>query len=126
MHELAIAQSIVEVVDESATAHHAARVQSVSLRIGEAHAVMVDSLTFCFEMLTNADPVLNGAQLKLETVPHRARCQQCNDEFVIRNFVAQCPRCQTWSNEIVSGLEFQVFAMEFEPDLVQTGRREEE
>jgi len=125
MHELAIAQGIVEVVRESVVVHHAARVQSVNLRIGEAHAVQVDSLTFCFEMLTSPDPVLHGAQLNIESVPHRAHCQQCDDEFVVRNFVAQCPDCQTWSNEIVAGLEFQVFAMEFEPELAQTGRREE-
>lgn len=115
MHELAIAQSIVEVVEEQANIYQAARVQSIKLRIGEAHAIVFDSLKYCFEMLTSSEPLLEGARLHVETVPHRARCQDCADEFAVNNFIAQCPRCHAWSNNITSGLEFQIFEMEFEP-----------
>lgn len=115
MHELAIAQSIFEVVSEQAETYHAAHVQSIGLRIGEAHGVVLDSLTYSFEMLAGLDPALNGARLDIEIVPYRARCQHCGDEFAVLNFIAQCPRCQAWSNEIVSGMEFQIFEMEFEP-----------
>ena len=116
MHELAIAQSIFEVISEQAAAHQAVHVRSVSLRVGEAHGVVLDSLTYCFAMLTDLEPVLSGARLDVEMVPHRARCQNCRSEFVVLNFIPQCPRCQGWSNEIVSGMEFQIFEMEFEPD----------
>jgi hydrogenase nickel incorporation protein HypA/HybF len=114
MHELAIAQSIVDVVEAWATECNATRVKGVRLQIGEASGVMTDSLSFCFEMLTSFDPVLAGAQLSIDVMPHCARCRHCAKEFAITNFVARCPTCGEWTNEIISGTELQVLDMEFD------------
>jgi hydrogenase nickel incorporation protein HypA/HybF len=114
MHELAIAQSIAEAVEIKAVECNAARVKCVRLRIGEASGIVSDSLAFCFEMLASFDPTLEGAQLLIDIVPHRAYCRHCTREFSVTNFVAQCPTCKEWSNEIVSGTEMQVIEMEFE------------
>ena len=114
MHELAIAQSIVEVVEQRATECNATHVKSVRLKIGEANAIVVDSLTFSFEMLTSLGPLLAGAQLLIETAPHRAHCRHCDCDFPVINFVAQCPTCQEWSNEVISGTELQILDMEIE------------
>ncbi|GAC1349662.1 MAG: hydrogenase maturation nickel metallochaperone HypA [Ktedonobacteraceae bacterium] len=114
MHEMAIAQSIFEAVEARATKCNAAHVKNVRLRIGEANAIVADSLTFCFEMLTSLDPVLAGAQLLIDRVPHRAQCRHCANEFTVKNFVVQCPTCQEWSDEVVSGTELQILEMEIE------------
>jgi hydrogenase nickel incorporation protein HypA/HybF len=114
MHELAIAQSIVEAVEAKARECNAAHVKGVRLKIGEASGVVTDSLTFCFEMLASLEPTLAGAQLLIDTKPHRAYCLHCACEFSVTNFVAQCPTCKEWSNEIVSGTELQLLEMEFE------------
>ena len=114
MHELAIAESIVDVVGTRAAECNAARVKGVRLKIGEASGIFTDSLTFCFEMLASLDPTLAGAQLLIDTVPHRARCRHCAKEFSVINFVAQCPTCKEWSSEIVSGTELQILEMEIE------------
>jgi hydrogenase nickel incorporation protein HypA/HybF len=114
LHELSIAQSIVDAVEARATECNAARVKGVRLRIGEASGIVTDSLTFCFEMLTSLDPTLTGAQLLIDSVPHRARCRHCAKDFSVINFVAQCPTCQEWSSEIVSGNELQILDMEIE------------
>ncbi len=114
MHELAIAESIVEAVEAKATECNAVRVKNVRLKLGEASGVVLDSLTFCFEMLTSQYPMLAGTQLLADTVPHRARCRHCDNEFAVMNFVAQCPTCQEWSDEIISGTEMQIIEMEIE------------
>jgi hydrogenase nickel incorporation protein HypA/HybF len=113
MHELAIAQSIVEAVEAKASECHATQVKAVRLKIGEASGVVTDSLTFCFEMLSSLEPTLAGAKLLIDTMPHRAFCRHCKQEFSVANFVAQCPTCQEWSNEIVSGTELHILEMEF-------------
>ena len=114
MHELAIAQSIVDVVEQRATECNATHVKSVRLKIGEASGIVADLLNFSFEMLTSLDPILAGAQLLIDSVPHRAWCRHCAQEFSVINFVAQCPSCKEWSNEIVSGTELQILDMEIE------------
>ncbi len=114
MHELAIAQSIVDAIEAKANECNAAHVKAVRLKIGEASGVVTDSLTFCFEMLTSLEPTLAGAKLLIDTMPHRAYCRHCEHEFHVTNFVAQCPNCKEWSHEIVSGTELQILEMEFE------------
>ena len=114
MHELAIAQSIVDAVETRATECNATRVKGVRLKIGEASGVVPDSLSFCFEMLASLDPILTGAQLLIDTLPHRAWCRHCKQEFAVVDFIAQCPTCQEWSNEIISGTELQILDMEIE------------
>jgi hydrogenase nickel incorporation protein HypA/HybF len=114
MHELAIAESIADVVAKRASEHRASHVTSVRLRIGEASGIVPDSLTFCFEMVASLDPVLAGARLVVDSMPHRAYCPGCDREFAVRDFIAQCPACGEWSHQIISGTELQVLDMEIE------------
>lgn len=114
MHELAIAQSIVDAVETRATECNATRVKGVRLKIGEASGIVADSLSFCFEMLASLDPMLTGAQLLIDNVPHRAWCRHCEKDFAVTNFVAECPTCQEWSDTIISGTELQILDMEIE------------
>lgn len=121
MHELAIAQSIVDVVEAKATECNATHVKGVRLKIGEASGVVADSLTFSFDMLASFNPVLVGAQLLIDVAPHRAICHHCAKEFTIKNFVAQCPTCAEWSNEVISGTELQILEMEIDGP-IETGQ----
>lgn len=114
MHELSIAQSIVEAVEAKASECNASHVKAVRLKIGEASGVVTDSLAFCFEMLTSLEPTLAGAQLLIDSMPHRAYCRYCDREFSVKNYIAQCPTCKEWSNKVVSGTELQILEMEFE------------
>lgn len=120
MHELAIAQSIADAVTAKANECKAARVKSVRLKVGEASGVVTDSLTFCFEMLASLDPLLEGARLVIDITPHRARCQRCEQEFAVADFIARCPTCGEWSTEIVSGVELQILDMQIE-NLLDSG-----
>ena len=114
MHELSIAQSIVEAVEARAIECNAMRVKGVRLKVGEASGIVVDSLTFCFEMLAGLVPTLAGAQLRIDTPPHRAHCRHCDKVFAIVNYIAQCPTCLEWSSEVISGTELQIMDMEIE------------
>ena len=114
MHELAIAQSIAETVEVKAAECSAAHVRHVRLRIGEASGIVIDSLAFCFEMVGSLSPILEGAHLLIERVPHRAYCRHCAKEFDVTNFVARCPTCEEWSAQVVSGTELEILDMEIE------------
>jgi hydrogenase nickel incorporation protein HypA/HybF len=114
MHELSIAQSIVDLLDDYIVRYGAAQVKSVHVLIGEAHSVAVEALTFSFEMLANLDPMLAGAQLLVDIEPHRARCHTCELDFPIIGFVVQCPLCQKWNARVISGTAFQVLEMDVE------------
>ncbi len=71
MHELGIAQSIVEVVEREAAKHPGAAVRLVSLQIGEFSGVDTESLSFCFACVVK-DTDLESARLEIERTPDDA------------------------------------------------------
>jgi hydrogenase nickel incorporation protein HypA/HybF len=114
MHELALAQSLIDVARRQAALHHARRVNSLHLIIGEAMAVDPSSLRFCFDLLAAESPEMAGAALLIEETPHRGRCRRCGAEFAIAEFSAQCPACGAWETEVISGAEFQLQGMDID------------
>ena len=112
MHELAIAEQIVQVVMTQVETHAIEHVTSVRIQVGEATGVVGDSLTFSFEMIASSTPELSGAQLLIDSVPYRAKCRHCHKEFHVKHFIVQCPTCETWDADVISGKEFKVLDME--------------
>ncbi|HEX6805576.1 MAG TPA: hydrogenase maturation nickel metallochaperone HypA [Terriglobales bacterium] len=113
MHELGIAQSVLEAVSAAAARHHGARPVKIAMRIGELAAVDPDALRFAFEALTR-ETEWQGLQLEIEPCPRRHRCLDCGTEFVIKDFDFQCPHCAGLRNECISGDELQLAYLELE------------
>ena len=65
MHELSIAVSIVEVVEEEAARNNATRVQSVRLRLGLLAGVAKEALLFSYGIACEGTP-LEGSRLLID------------------------------------------------------------
>lgn len=65
MHEMSIADSILNAVRTEAEKHPGARVKKVGLRLGELAGVDRESLSFCFEVLAK-DTDLDGLALVIQ------------------------------------------------------------
>jgi hydrogenase nickel incorporation protein HypA/HybF len=117
MHEMSIAQSILEVVqqytkgNDLAKDSNAPRVKSVHLKIGEMAGVVPESLRFCFEVASEGTAA-QGAELLIDEVPIRCRCAGCNAEFSVERFVFICPTCGTPDVEVISGNELDVVELD--------------
>jgi hydrogenase nickel incorporation protein HypA/HybF len=115
MHELSIAESILEAVRKELVSHPGAHPVRVGLRIGEFTAVDVDSLTFCFEaVLAGTD--WGGLQLDARVCPQRRRCNDCGNEFAVVAYVASCPACESSKTTLTSGDELDFDYLEVETD----------
>ncbi len=113
MHELSIAQSLLEIVLEESRKHGMTKVRVIRLQVGELAAVVPDSLLFCFEMISE-NTAACGAIIEIETVPVVARCSQCQLLFQVENHVFVCPECQVPVMELVSGRDLSVMSVEGE------------
>ncbi|HBZ57355.1 MAG TPA: hydrogenase maturation nickel metallochaperone HypA, partial [Syntrophobacteraceae bacterium] len=60
MHELAIAQNVLDVVLEEGHRHGLAQVTSIRLEVGALAAVVPDALRFCFEMVSQQTIAAGG------------------------------------------------------------------
>jgi hydrogenase nickel incorporation protein HypA/HybF len=68
MHELAYAEGILAVALDVAEGHV---VHCVQVRVGAGHAIVPDSLRFCFELAAQDTPAA-GARLDVRVVPGEA------------------------------------------------------
>jgi len=111
MHELGIAQNIVDIVKQYLPEDLDGTVHSVKLRVGELSGVVPESLDFCFGAIIS-DTLLAGAKLDIETTAVRSYCNVCRQEFVIEEGDFLCPSCGGNDTELLSGTELQVMAIE--------------
>jgi hydrogenase nickel incorporation protein HypA/HybF len=113
VHEFAVAQSLLEIVEQEARPYHGARVTRVQLRIGQLSTVVPEALRFAFEAVTHGG-IAEGAVLEIEEVPLSIRCRTCEEHFVIDDPFLVCPRCTGTAVEMISGRELEIKSMEID------------
>lgn len=113
MHEISVAQSIIDVAAASLKEHSFRRVVSVSLKIGPISGVDPEALRFAMGVVTEGTP-LAGAELVIETPPVRFRCSDCAHEFSAEEVQFSCPSCGGTRIKLVSGDELEIVNLEVE------------
>ncbi len=112
MHELSIANSLVEIASEHAQQAGAAQVKWIQLRIGALSCVHQDALRFSFDLVTRGT-LLQDAQLKFVPVPVVVYCEPCGREVELPGIQKfRCPACDTPSGDIRQGQELEVDCIE--------------
>ena len=113
MHELAIAESLLRIVQDESEKHGLLRVNQVRLRIGQLSTVVPRALSFSFEVISQGT-LAEGAHLDMEMVPLTGHCQDCDADFEIDNYLFLCPQCGGTLVMIVSGKELEIVDIEGE------------
>ena len=114
MHELAVTQSILDIVVRHAERAGAARVLTIHLVLGELTGFVDDSIQFYFDFLSKDTPA-HEARLDIERVAARVRCYQCGVEYAAPDSrLWSCPECDALGGEIIAGREFSVASIEVE------------
>lgn len=109
MHELSIAQSILDLVRPYVP--EGQRVEFVRLKVGEQSGVVAESLEFCWSAVIPDTPLMDS-RLVIEKSPFLIRCDACGAESESEYGLAVCPRCESPRTRVVSGMELQVLDLE--------------
>jgi hydrogenase nickel incorporation protein HypA/HybF len=120
MHELAIAESVVQIASEHA---HGRRVTAVQVAAGHLRQIVPGALAFAFELVARGTPV-EGARLELREVEAAVRCGACGRETVQDGFPLACRTCGGIDVEVTAGEELLVEELEIEDEaeVVADGR----
>ncbi len=112
MHEMGIAQKIVEIALESIPENEEnPRIEKMNLRIGKFASVVEDSLRFCFGIIVKDTP-LEDTKLEIESVPVLVHCNKCNFEWEVDDPIFKCPECKGTDLEMLSGREIDIESIE--------------
>jgi len=110
LHELAIAESVVQIADRHADGR---RVTKVYLKVGQLRQVVPAALAFSFELVAQGTPI-EGAQLEMEEVPATGACQGCGEKSRPEGFPLRCKACGGFDLELLEGEELYVESLELE------------
>lgn len=107
MHETAIVEGLMGIIEAHAARHGVTRVRRIDVKVGRLRAVEPRQLVACFEMFAEGT-VAEGAELAIEEVPVRARCKACGMEFEVPRFRFECPGCGGLDVEVIQGQELYI------------------
>lgn len=113
MHELGIAQAILDRVDNEVKRHPGTRPLEVGVLIGEVSGVDREALAFGFEALVK-DTEWERLTLKIEWRSRLHRCPSCTREFSVIGFNTACPDCGNALTTMVNGDELDIAYIEVE------------
>ncbi len=113
MHEMSLAQALVDQAVELVRLDGCSRVLGVDVRIGALSGVMRDALEFCFPAAARGT-ALEGAELRVTEVPLKAMCRDCRIESRPKPFEIQCPHCGSMNLELSDAREFKLVSLEVE------------
>lgn len=114
VHELSIAQCVVDEACEAAARSGGVRVTKLMLRIGALAGVVDEALRFSFEVAADGT-VCQGAALEIERVDIRVMCTHCREpRTIIGAFLLVCPECGSPTPEILAGQELELTSLEIE------------
>lgn len=115
MHELSIAESILDAVKKEVSLHSGVYPVRVGVRIGAFTAIDADSLSFCFESVLVGTPWA-ALQLDVHRTPARRVCSQCSHSFAMEDYNAICPSCSSLETIADGGDELEMEYLEVETD----------
>ncbi|MBT3072063.1 hydrogenase maturation nickel metallochaperone HypA [Rhodomicrobium sp. Az07] len=111
MHEMALAQGVVRILEEQAAAQHYSRVRVVRLEIGPLATVEPQALRFCFDAATRGTIAENAALDIVETAAV-AWCFACGESVIIKERSGTCPSCGSFQLQVTGGDELRIRELE--------------
>jgi len=107
LHELGLAQDVLEKVKAEAKAKGMSRVAYARAKIGETLITDPPEFKEIFSTIS-AGSVADGMKLDLEILPLRAVCSDCKKEFNPKVLRLDCPECGSTNISISSGKELLI------------------
>ena len=102
MHEMSLAEGMLQIVVDTARRNDASKVSVVWLEIGTLAPIERDALRFCFDVVARGG-MAEGARLEIIDTPGVAWCMRCGDRVSIAAIGDACPRCGGYQLQIVEG-----------------------
>jgi hydrogenase nickel incorporation protein HypA/HybF len=113
MHEMALTESIVEIVAEEARRQGANRVRVVRLQVGVMAHVEPEALRFCFDAVSRGT-VAEGAELDIRRPPGEGWCLNCGKIVPLEERFGACPECGRRHVQMTSGDELRIEELEID------------
>ena len=114
MHELSMAQGIINAILETAESNNATEVTEVTIEIGRLAMINPEQLMFILGVLVE-NTIVEDAEIKVEEIPVEIDCEDCDfhgnailDDKDHYAPLVKCPECDSLKVEILNGRDIVV------------------
>lgn len=97
MHEMAIAEGVLDIALDYAKQNDAKCIREIGLLIGDMSGVVVDSLTFSFDMIAKGT-LAEGAEIKVKHVPLVGAARSAGRTFASSTTISGAQSARTASS----------------------------
>lgn len=113
MHEMSIAEGIIQVLEDQAVEQGYQRVKAVWLEIGPLAMIETEALRFCFDAVTRGS-LAEHATLNIITIQGQAFCMQCLKTVPVQQRFDACCECGSYQLQVTQGEEMRIKELEVE------------
>ncbi|KPV39999.1 hydrogenase nickel incorporation protein HypA [Thiohalorhabdus denitrificans] len=107
MHEMALCEYVLQVLEEESGRQGYVRVERVRLEVGALSCVEKEALRFSFEAVARGS-LAEGARLELRDAPGQGWCGMCEETVTLRSLADPCPRCGGFELTLTRGLGLRI------------------
>ena len=113
MHELAICESLLGLIEETAKAQDFHRVTRVRLEVGPFSGVEIEALRFGFDVVARGS-LAEAAALDIVVTEGEVWCFDCNNAVALADRLEGCPKCGGYQLRVTGGKELRIKDLEVE------------
>jgi hydrogenase nickel incorporation protein HypA/HybF len=117
MHEMALAEGILRIIEDQAAARGFERVVRVRVEVGRLAGVEIAALRFSFDAVMNRS-VAESAILEIVDTPGQGWCMDCGTTVEIAALYDACPICGGYQVHATGGMEMRVLDLEVDTPAV--------
>lgn len=108
MHELGIVFHVIKSVERVAEDNDLEKVSAVVLELGEVSGVVPDYLTDCWKWAAAKTKLVEGSELRIETLPAITHCDGCGRDYPTVAHGKTCPHCGSENTWLLTGNEMNI------------------
>lgn len=113
MHEMALTESLVSLVEDAARREGFCRATAVVIELGALGHVEPEAMRFCFDAISRGT-LAEGARLDIVAVPGAGWCLDCAKTVPLAERFGACPDCGRHHVQMTAGDELRLRELEVE------------
>jgi len=113
MHEMSLAEGVLQVIEDYARKEGYRRVKTVTLEIGRLSGAEPEAMRFCFDAVVRGT-LADGAALEIVETEGSGWCLACGKTVPVAARYDPCPDCGGYQVQATGGMEMRVKELEVE------------
>ncbi len=111
MHEMSLAEGMLQIIEDAARQDRFTKVITVWLEIGQLASADPQAMAFCFDAVTR-HTIAAGARLEIIQTLGMGRCTACAKTVPVTELFGACPDCGGYQVEVTDGTAMRIKELE--------------